>query len=38
MIKKLIVISVICILLFSCGRKAEPEYEGNDIPFIKDKD
>tara|TARA_B100000787_G_scaffold74847_1_gene55131 strand:+ start:205 stop:321 length:117 start_codon:yes stop_codon:yes gene_type:complete len=38
MIKKLIIISIFCILLFSCGRKAEPVYEGNDIPFIKDGD
>ena len=34
MIKKLILISIFCILLFSCGRKAEPIYEGNDTPFI----
>ena len=36
MIKKLILICIFCTLLFSCGRKAEPTYEGNDIPFIKD--
>jgi hypothetical protein len=33
MIKKLILISIFCILLFSCGKKAEPKYEGNDMAF-----
>ena len=27
MIKKLILISVFCALLFSCGKKADPEYK-----------
>ncbi|MDA8918275.1 hypothetical protein N9I08_00850 [Candidatus Pelagibacter sp.] len=31
MIKKLILISIFCILLLSCGKKAHPEYEGNEI-------
>jgi len=26
MIKKLILISIVCILLFSCGKKGDPEY------------
>jgi len=27
MIKKLILISIFCTLLFSCGKKADPEYK-----------
>ena len=27
MIKKLILISIFCILLFSCGKKADPKYK-----------
>ena len=27
MIKKLILISILCTLLFSCGKKADPEYK-----------
>jgi len=29
MIKKLILISIFCTLLFSCGKKADPEYGVN---------
>ena len=29
MIKKIILISIICTLLFSCGRKGDPEYKVN---------
>ena len=29
MIKKLILISVFCTLLFSCGKKGDPEYKAN---------
>ena len=29
MIKKLILISVLSILLFSCGKKGDPEYKTN---------
>ena len=32
MIKKLILISIFCILLFSCGKKGDPEYK--DIKII----
>ena len=27
MIKKLILVSIFCILLLSCGKKADPEYK-----------
>ena len=27
MIKKLILISILCALLFSCGKKGDPEYK-----------
>ena len=30
MIKKLILISIFCILLFSCGKKADPEYNASE--------
>ena len=36
MIKKLILISIFGILLFSCGKKGDPEYKAvknNDITF-----
>ena len=33
MIKNLILISIICSFLFSCGVKAQPEYEGNEMEF-----
>ena len=29
MIKKLILISIFCALLFSCGKKADPEYKAS---------
>tara|TARA_B100000787_G_C15981713_1_gene201912 strand:- start:418 stop:534 length:117 start_codon:yes stop_codon:yes gene_type:complete len=32
MIKRIILISIFSSLLLSCGVKAPPEYEGNDIP------
>ena len=35
MIKKLILLTLFCFLLFSCGKKSEPKYEGNDISFPK---
>jgi hypothetical protein len=33
--KKLIIISIFCILLFSCGKKGDPKFEGNEIAFPK---
>ena len=38
MIKKLILISIFCIVLFSCGKKGDPKYEGNQITFPKSTD
>ena len=35
MIKKLILISIFSILLFSCGKKSDPQYEGNEMVFPK---
>jgi len=35
MIKKLILISIFSILLFSCGKKGDPQYEGNEMVFPK---
>jgi hypothetical protein len=37
MIKKLILISIICTLLFSCGKKSDPEYKAskNSILIFK---
>ena len=29
MIKKLILVSIFFVLLFSCGKKADPEYKAN---------
>ena len=29
MIKKIILISILCSLIFSCGKKADPEYKAN---------
>ena len=29
MIKKLILITIFCTLLFSCGKKEDPEYKAN---------
>ena len=31
MIKKLILISIFCILLFSCGKKGDPKYENKMV-------
>jgi len=33
MIKKLILISIFCSILFSCGKKADPQYDGNKLVF-----
>ena len=38
MIKKLILISIFCILLLSCGKKGDPKYEGNEMVFPKSID
>ena len=35
MIKKLILISILCTLLFSCGKKGDPKYVGNEMVFPK---
>jgi len=35
MTKRLILISIFCSFLFSCGVKAPPEYEGNEMVFPK---
>ena len=34
MIKKLILISIFSILLFSCGKKGDPEYKGNEMTIL----
>jgi hypothetical protein len=34
MIKKLILISIFGILLFSCGKKADPKYKANIDNFL----
>ena len=36
MIKKLILISIICIMVFSCGKKGDPDYKSgknNNLTF-----
>ena len=38
MTKKLILISIFCIFLFSCGKKGDPKYNGNEIVFLKSTD
>ena len=38
MINKLILISIFSILLFSCGKKGAPKYEGNKMVFPKSVD
>ncbi|EAS84907.1 hypothetical protein PU1002_04281 [Candidatus Pelagibacter ubique HTCC1002] len=38
MIKKLILICIICSFLFSCGKKGDPQYEGNEMVFPKSVD
>ena len=35
MIKKLILVLILCILSFSCGKKGDPTYEGNDMPILR---
>ncbi len=37
MLKKLILISIFFVLLFSCGKKGDPEYKAtrNNIPLSK---
>jgi len=36
--KKLILISIFCILLFSCGKKGDPKYKGNEMAFPRSID
>tara|TARA_B100000787_G_scaffold25706_1_gene17149 strand:- start:1489 stop:1605 length:117 start_codon:yes stop_codon:yes gene_type:complete len=38
MIKKLILISVLSILLLTCGKKGDPKYDGNEMVFPKSPD
>ena len=38
MIKKLFLISIFCFLLFSCGKKDDPQYDGNEMIFPKSID
>ena len=38
MIKKLILVSIICTFLFSCGKKGDPQYEGNKMILQKSVD
>ena len=38
MIKKLILISIFCSFLFSCGKKSDPQYEGNKMVFPRSVD
>ena len=37
MIKKIILISIFCCLLFSCGKKSDPEYEAKKDNILKNK-
>ena len=37
MINKLILISIFCVLVFSCGKKGDPKYSKNEIVFLKSK-
>ena len=37
MINKLILISIFCVLLFSCGKKGDPKYDENEMNFPKSK-
>ena len=34
MVKKIILISILCILLFSCGKKGDPEYKVNKMTSL----
>ena len=38
MIKKLILISIFCSFLFSCGKKGDPQYDANEMVFSKSVD
>jgi predicted small lipoprotein YifL len=38
MIKSLIIISIFFTLLTSCGKKGDPQYEGNEMTFPKSID
>ena len=38
MIKKLLLMCIFCSLLFSCGKKGDPQYDGNEIVFPKSID
>ncbi len=38
MIKKLILISICTFFLFSCGKKGDPQYDGNEMVFPKSVD
>jgi len=38
MIKRLILISILCSFLFSCGKKADPQYEENEMVFPRSMD
>jgi len=37
MIKKIILISIFCSLIFSCGKKADPEYKAKKDPILINK-
>ena len=37
MIKKIILISIFCSLLFSCGKKGDPKYEANKDKVLINK-
>ena len=38
MIKKLILITIFCTLMLSCGKKGDPKSEGNEMAFPKSTD
>ena len=38
MIKKLILITIFCTLMLSCGKKGDPKFEGNEMAFPKSTD
>lgn len=38
MIKKLILISILCSFLFSCGKKGDPQYDRSEMVFPKSVD
>ncbi len=37
MIKKIILISIFCTILFSCGKKSDPEYKANNNNVLINK-